>query len=111
MNDKKHTQSRIDAILNSTDGIQRAEANPYLYTRIMAKLGEEKSVWASISGFITRPAVVLCTLCLLIILNVFVVVNSKEDAATQTAQSNNLNDNEYQQMASATTYDYVNVEP
>jgi hypothetical protein len=111
MNDNKHTQSRIDAILGSTDGIKRAEANPYLFTRIMSKLGEEKSVWASISGFITRPAIVLSTLCLVIILNVFVVVNSKEDTTSTAAQNNNLNDNEYQQMASATAYDYVNVEP
>ncbi len=109
MNENKHTQSRVDAILNSTDGIKRAEANPFLYTRIMSKLGEERSVWAVISGFVTRPAVVLSTLCLVIVLNVFVVVNSKEDKAT--AQTNSLTDNEYQQMASATTYDYVNVEP
>lgn len=111
MNDKKHTESRIDAIIDSTNGIKRAEANPYLYTRIMSKLGEEKSVWASISGFITRPAIVLSTLCLVIILNVFVVTNSKEETTTSTAQTNSLNDNEYQQMASATAYDYVNVEP
>lgn len=111
MNENKHTQSRVDAILNSTNGIKRAEANPFLYTRIMSKLGEERSVWAVISGFVTRPAVVLSTLCLVIVLNVFVVVNSKEDTVTTTAQSNSLTDNEYQQMASATTYDYVNVEP
>ncbi len=46
-----------------------------------------------------------------IVLNVFVVVNSKEDTANTAAQTNSLTDNEYQQMASATTYDYVNVEP
>ncbi len=111
MNDNNNIQLRIDAILSSTDGITRAGANPYLHTRIMARLGEEKSVWAVISGFITRPAIVLSTLCFIIIVNVFVVLNTKENAATTTAQTNNLNDNEYQQMASATTYDYVSVEP
>lgn len=31
-------EQRIDRVLNSLDGVQRAEANPFLYTKLQARL-------------------------------------------------------------------------
>ena len=51
---KKRIQEEVEKTLESLDGIQRAVANPYLFTRIEARLEkEEKSFWSRTLTFIS----------------------------------------------------------
>ena len=43
MNDKKRIQEEVEKTLESLDGIQRAAANPYLFTRIKARVEKEEN--------------------------------------------------------------------
>jgi hypothetical protein len=66
----KFTQEEIEKIMQSTDAISRAEPAPFFYTRLQAKIDSGRS---SSNGFwllVTKPAVSLISLSLLLILNI-----------------------------------------
>ena len=70
MINKKPIQEEVEKTLNSLDGIQRAAANPYLFTRITARLeGEEKSFWSRALTFLSRPSVAVPAIVLTILIN------------------------------------------
>jgi hypothetical protein len=75
MNRKFNTEE----ILNSLDGIDRAEPRPFLFTRIQARMmQEERLPELAVLRFITRPAFVV-SLCLVFIsINSYVAINREE---------------------------------
>jgi hypothetical protein len=69
----KFTQEEIEKIIQSTDAISKAEPAPFFYTRLQAKIANSSS---SSNGFwlvVTKPAVSLVSLSLLLILNIAAV--------------------------------------
>lgn len=77
----------IDEILNSLDGIQRAEPQSFLFTRIMGRMRkEEKTADQVIYRLITRPALALAIGCFFIGLNTYFIVDRLEN-------SNQVSDN------------------
>lgn len=71
---KKSWEQNVDDALNNLDGIQRASANPYLYTRIMARLEEQHSKWGSIANFMSRPVIALTLSAFFVGINTWVVI-------------------------------------
>ena len=70
----------IEEIINSLDGIQRAEPQPFLFTRIMGRMRkEEKTFDQVIYKLITRPALVLAIGCFFIGLNTYFIVDRLEN--------------------------------
>jgi len=83
MNKQEQVNKLIEQAIHSADGIQKASPEPYLLTRINARLAQQKdTVWERVLWFIGRPAVAISGLCLLIIINVLVVINNQPDAVT-----------------------------
>ena len=85
----KRSENKIDEILGSLDGVQCAEARPFMYTRVMARLQEDdiKDVWGRAVAFIARPVVALACLTAVIATNLFFVIDterSEKEAATVT---------------------------
>ncbi len=89
----------IDKILHSLDGIKRAEANPYMHTRIMARLEkEEASFWARSGRFITRPVVAVSCLLVVLVVNYVAIHRAKKEqdavvasgSTSETLQENNF---------------------
>jgi len=104
MKNKQQIQQEVEKTLNSLDNIQRAEANPYLFTRIKAALQkEEKSVWALAIGFMGRPVVALATIFLILMINMAVFFTVKSQPADEDQQ---LYANEY--FSNTTVSDYEN---
>jgi|SRR5690242_14268377 len=101
MDNKKHIQEEVEKTLNSLDGIQRATANPYLFTRIKASLEkEEKSFWSNALTFISRPSFAVPAIVLTILINtaVFFEFRSEKGPVSQDseqafAREYNLSDN------------------
>jgi hypothetical protein len=84
-----NSENRIDAILGSLDGIKRAEAKPFMFTRVMAILQhDDKTIWGRTVSFIARPAVALLCLAIVIAANAYFVANNEsannEQAVTNT---------------------------
>lgn len=80
----------IENILNSLNGLKRAEAKPFMHTRVMARLNsDEIGFWSQVGFFIARPIVAFCCLLAIIAVNYFVINSDKQqqEAATGTVNS------------------------
>lgn len=101
---------KIEEILNSLDGVQRAQPSPFFYTRLNARMTRiEKNVWEKITSFIARPVVAFAMVTGVILLNLSVLINQKPvtAASEQTYQSVY----EDYSLASNDFYDYEIKEP
>ncbi len=75
---KDPADQKIEEILQSLDGIQRATPKPFLLTRINARLNNNvKSIWDRVAIFVARPATAIISLCMLLIVNLSVMVLHK----------------------------------
>jgi hypothetical protein len=87
MNKQENINKLIEEALNSVDDAQRAEPQPFLLTRIHARMNKgTESVWEKVSWFISRPAVAFTGLCMILLLNVMVVVYNKTTDSTNVAE-------------------------
>lgn len=68
--EQKFTQEETEAALQSLDGINRADVPPFFYTRLQAQLDKRSAPANHLWMIITKPAISLVTLSLLVILNV-----------------------------------------
>ena len=101
MNHRKPIQEEVEKTLNSLDGIQRADANPYLFTRIKVRLEkEEKSFWGRTLTFLSRPSVAVPAIVLTILINTVIFFEFKsekvqipQDEEQAFASEYNLSDN------------------
>jgi hypothetical protein len=65
--------SNIEAILSSLDNVKRAEAPPFLYTRIQARLNSHRrEFFESLSNTISKPVVAISLLFLILFMDVTV---------------------------------------
>jgi len=73
MNQKFTTEE----VINSLEGIQRAEGNPFLFTRIQARMKKEESRPEMVFfRLITRPALALTIAVFFIGINAYLVSNN-----------------------------------
>lgn len=111
MKQRSDIEKRVEETLNSLDGIQRAEAQPWLFTRVKARLQEEKTAWGTMSSFLARPAITIAGLCLILMLNGFLLFNEgnkKSTAARLGGQNEQVLDSE-SIVASSSSFDYENL--
>jgi len=113
MKNKQQIEQEIDKTLESLDGIQRAVANPYLFTRIKASLQkQDKSFWELATGLIARPVFAIATILLIIVINLTLFFQSQggQTSTTTTGQEGEqLFASEYN-LSGTTIYD-ATVEP
>jgi uncharacterized membrane protein YdfJ with MMPL/SSD domain len=108
MNMNSNIDKLVDDALNSADGVARAAARPYLFTRLMAKMQRsEDTYWERTVRLITRPAVAIAGLCLVIAINVAAFVIKDEDTGTDEQV---LSNDDYSNSVAA-LYDIENNEP
>jgi len=70
-------QLTAEDILNSLEGIRRAEPSPFLFTRVQARLMKEESrPEITIFRFVTRPAFAICFALVFLLINGY-FVNTK----------------------------------
>ncbi len=113
MESKKTIEGKIERALESLDGMQRATPQPWLYARVKARLQrEEKTVWESIGSFLSKPAVAMAGLGMILVLNIFVLFKQGnfQDATNVANQPVQLTDSE-SILASNSSFDYENVQP
>jgi hypothetical protein len=103
MSNIKRIQDEAEKTLNSLDGIQRAAANPYLFTRIKARLeNEKKGFWGKALTLLSLPSVAVPAIVLTILINTAIFFEFKPDKV-QTSQDEeqafaseyNLSDNTF----------------
>jgi len=66
-----------EEVINSLEGIQRAEGSPFLFTRIQARMKQEENRPEMVFfRFITRPAFALAIALFFIAINGYLITNS-----------------------------------
>ena len=84
-----HSNKKVEEILNSLDGINRAAIPDFFYTRLKARM--EKSLEPSIKkSWILRPAFALTTLAAVLLINAVVILKGdtgKDDTATNDSET------------------------
>lgn len=114
MTQQEKIEQEIGKTLESLDGVQRAKSNPYLFTRIKARMDRSSSPWERTFSFVSKPLVALAILVLVMTINGWVIFgnNTKEVIAepnNNTAFSELAS--EYNTVASVNNYDYENNTP
>jgi hypothetical protein len=80
MKTEKQVEQEVDKTLDSLNGMKRASANPYLYTRIQSRMQNDGGrIWGTITGFLTRPVVAFAAILLIILINLAVFFQNSKD--------------------------------
>jgi len=90
MSNKPYNKANAEQILNSLDGIHRAQPKPYFYTRLMAKLDKQKNGWEKVAGFISNPVFAIAVIALFLIINIAILFNSSSNATSSSQEESSL---------------------
>jgi hypothetical protein len=103
MKSDENSEERLEEILNSIGDMQRAVPKPYLLTRINARMATPaKNVWENLAAFISKPAVMVAGICLLLTINISVLVYKNQTSGIATERSVTISageDDEYNNLA------------
>lgn len=114
MNKRHDIEQRIDRALESLDGLQRAQPAPWFYTRLRARLERDEpvTVWERVGSFLSRPAVVVAGLCVILLVNVTALLKQPAagTAPNSVAQTETVVESE-SLIASSSSFDYENFAP
>ncbi len=82
--------NKIEEVLNSLDGAERAVPRPFLLTRINARLQQKVPVnfWGAAFAFISRPLVAGIGLLLFLMVNVIIISRNKNTAGSNIVIQN-----------------------
>ncbi|MEO6136596.1 MAG: hypothetical protein ABIP35_15685 [Ginsengibacter sp.] len=108
---EKNINKKIDDALESISNIQRAAVPDYFYTRLEGRMLREKSTWETISSFITRPAIAIAAVCIILMMNFYTIIstaNTEEVSAQKNVELAAVD--EYSQVSSA-IYEFENNTP
>ena len=110
MTSKEKIQQEIEQTLQCLDGTKRAEANPFLFTRIKARMAKKDSMWDRTFSFISKPAIAMAIVLLVMTVNGWALLgsDSNDNVISDTANVSELA-NEYNVVASVDNYDYENL--
>ena len=110
MTSKEKIQQEIEQTLQCLDGAKRAEANPFLFTRIQARMAKKDSPWERTFSFISKPAIAMAIVLLVMTVNGWALLGSGSNDNT-IGDSANVSElaNEYNVVASVDNYDYENL--
>lgn len=108
-------EQKIESILNSLDGLEKANPRPFFFTRLEARMQEEVkgSFVEKILGFLIRPSVAIAAVVLIVVVNAFVIISTtlhSEDQATEGNKIEIATVDQYLQM-SANPFDGEKVNP
>lgn len=108
--EKEYIENEVLRTLHSLDGIQRAELNPFFYTRLRAKMDQQNSGWERVYSFISRPVIAIAILLVVMAVNTWTVWGTTNAEESNAAENNNtiISEiaSEYNQVASTSNYDY-----
>ena len=81
--EKRDDSHLLDEYLQSLDGMQQAETRPFFFSSLKSRLQADTHAQ---SGFIFRPAFIICTLLFLLMVN-FWMITTQRNSGTQKDES------------------------
>jgi len=109
MTPNEKIQQEIEKTLQSLDGIKRAEANAFLFTRIKARMNKKPGGWEEgIFSFVSKPLIAIAIILLVMAVNGWALWGSGTSEAVNGDTTYSELANEYNTVASVNNYDYEN---
>ncbi len=96
-------EQKISSILDSLDGIERAAPRPFFYTRLRARMENATDMAERVLHFISRPAVGIAAVLLIIVINAFAIYLGAPVKGNESASANTT------EIASVDEYSQVNM--
>lgn len=96
-------EQKIDSILNSLEGIERSSPKPFFFGRVEARLQDNNNGIEKVISFISRPAVAVAAVFLIIVVNAWSigsVTPEPEPIANQVSVNDLPSVDEYMQISS-----------
>jgi hypothetical protein len=92
-----NNDSRVNAVLESLEGIQRAKAPDFLYTRLKGRMEQEFDQGGPLGRWLTRPVLALSIAAIVLIINATTVLKmwKQNTAANSTNESGQIVAAEY----------------
>ena len=112
MTSKEKIQQEIEQTLQCLDGVKRAEANLFLFTRIKARMAKKDGAWERTFSFVSKPIIAMAIVVLVMAVNGWALLGSgSNDNSTGDNAAANVSElaNEYNVVASVDNYDYENL--
>lgn len=75
----------IEEVLNSLDGAERARANPFLYTRIAARLEKKNTTWEKAAYWLGKPVFAVATISIFLAINISVIMWDQKQSSEAMA--------------------------
>lgn len=111
MKQEKDRDRFVEQVLGSLDGLERAQPQSWFYTRLLGRLQkEERTGWERVSQLLARPVVAMASLCLVLVLNAYLLLQSGQQPANTMAQGEPVVESE-SLIASSSSFDYENITP
>jgi uncharacterized membrane protein YdfJ with MMPL/SSD domain len=108
---KEKIFKKIEDAMHSIDDIKKASPNPFFFTRLEARMQNEKNIWEKITVFLTRPSIAFATISFIVMLNAIVIFSSSKTKNTASTQNNELAAIDEYTQVTATLFEYENVKP
>ena len=102
---------KVDEIMQSMDGIKRAAPRPFLFTRLEARMQNERNVWNKLTSFVARPVVAFACICFVLIINAMVILLSATSGNSLAPQGSELATADEYSQVSYNLYDFENSKP
>jgi uncharacterized membrane protein YdfJ with MMPL/SSD domain len=102
---------KIEETMRSFDGIQKASPTPFFFTRLEARLQNQKSIWEQVSSFVAKPIIAIACICLIIMINAAVIFSSSNSKNSVDEQSSEIATADEYNLVSSTFYEFVNTKP
>ena len=107
----KFVHKKVDEVMHSVDGIKRASPRPFLFTRLEARMLNEKNIWIKLSSFVARPVVAFACICFVLIINAMVIFLLNSAGSSLTQQGSELATVDEYSQVSSTLYEFENTKP
>lgn len=90
MKNQLKIEERVEQALSSLDGVQRAQANPFLFTRIQQKLANRQPLgpWEKAAYLLTRPALAVLVVLAFLAINLYVANREQRQRLAREQQQN-----------------------
>ncbi|MEO8416279.1 MAG: hypothetical protein ABI472_21640 [Ginsengibacter sp.] len=102
---------KIDDVMQSMNGIKKASPRPFLFTRLEARMLNERNIWSEISSFVARPVIAFACICFVLVLNAMVILLSGTSGNSLTQQGSELATADEYSQVSYNFYDFENTKP
>ncbi len=106
MKNRQKIQSEVEKTLSCLDGVKKATPNPYMYTRVKARLEkEQKGFWIRAFFFLNRPAIAVAAIVVAVMINTAVFFEFRSETAQENTDENEQVFASEYNLSSTTIYD------